>query len=57
LNVLNQRLWGRSQAFATCLALRIAANGEATLANAGHLPRISTASRASVWPEGSQWRS
>jgi serine phosphatase RsbU (regulator of sigma subunit) len=38
LNVLNQRLWGRSQAFATCLALRIAADGEATLANAGHLP-------------------
>ena len=38
LNVLNQRLWGRSHAFATCLALRIAADGEATLANAGHLP-------------------
>ena len=38
LNVLNQRLWGRSQAFATCLALHIAADGEATLANAGHLP-------------------
>jgi Stage II sporulation protein E (SpoIIE) len=38
LSVLNQRLWGRSQAFATCLALRIAADGEATLANAGHLP-------------------
>jgi hypothetical protein len=38
LKVLNQRLWGRSQAAATCLALRIAADGEATLANAGHLP-------------------
>lgn len=34
----NQRLYGRRQAHATCLALRIAANGEATLANAGHLP-------------------
>ena len=38
LNVLNQRLWGRSQASATCLALRIAADGRATLVNAGHLP-------------------
>jgi hypothetical protein len=38
LAVLNQRLYGRRQAHATCLALRIAANGEATLANAGHLP-------------------
>ena len=38
LNVLNQRLWGRSHAVATCLALRIAADGGATLANAGHLP-------------------
>jgi hypothetical protein len=36
--VLNQRLCGRSHAAATCLALRIAADGEATLANAGHLP-------------------
>jgi Stage II sporulation protein E (SpoIIE) len=38
LAALNQRLCGRRQAHATCLALRIAANGEATLANAGHLP-------------------
>jgi serine phosphatase RsbU (regulator of sigma subunit) len=38
LNILNQRLWGRSEASATCLALRIAADGEATLANAGHVP-------------------
>ena len=38
LNVLNQRLCGRSEASATCLALRIAADGEATLANAGHVP-------------------
>jgi serine phosphatase RsbU (regulator of sigma subunit) len=38
LAALNQRLYGRQQAHATCLALRIAANGEATLANAGHLP-------------------
>jgi hypothetical protein len=38
LKVLNQRLCGRSHAAATCLALRIAADGEATLANAGHLP-------------------
>jgi hypothetical protein len=38
LAALNDRLYGRRQAHATCLALRIAANGEATLANAGHLP-------------------
>jgi hypothetical protein len=38
LKVLNQRLWGRSHAAATCLALRIAADGAAVLANAGHMP-------------------
>ena len=38
LNALNQRLCGRGQAHATGLALRIAADGSATLANAGHLP-------------------
>ena len=38
LKVLNQRLWGRSHAAATCLALRIGADGTAMLANAGHLP-------------------
>jgi hypothetical protein len=35
---LNQRLCGRGQAHATCLALRIASDGAAMLANAGHLP-------------------
>ena len=38
LNALNQRLCGRGQAHATCLALRIAADGKVKLANAGHLP-------------------
>jgi Stage II sporulation protein E (SpoIIE) len=38
LQSLNRRLCGRGHAHATCLALRIDANGEATLANAGHLP-------------------
>lgn len=38
LNELNQRLLGRSDAQATCLALRIKADGAAMLANAGHLP-------------------
>ncbi len=38
LNALNQRLCGRGHAHATCLALRIEADGNATLANAGHLP-------------------
>ncbi|HTU51678.1 MAG TPA: SpoIIE family protein phosphatase [Acidobacteriaceae bacterium] len=38
LQSLNRRLLGRSQANATCLALRIAPDGSATLANAGHLP-------------------
>ncbi|MGB7136070.1 MAG: PP2C family protein-serine/threonine phosphatase [Acidobacteriaceae bacterium] len=38
LRELNQRLLGRGDAQATCLALLIAADGRATLANAGHLP-------------------
>jgi len=38
LGELNQRLLGRSDAQATCLAMRIGAGGKATLANAGHLP-------------------
>ena len=38
LQSLNRRLLGRGHANATCLALRIAADGSATLANAGHLP-------------------
>jgi serine phosphatase RsbU (regulator of sigma subunit) len=46
LKVLNQRLWGRSHAAATCLALRIAADGGAMLANAGHMPPYLTASRS-----------
>lgn len=38
LSVLNSRLHGREPAQATCLALQIAADGTAILANAGHLP-------------------
>jgi len=38
LQALNQRLLGRNHAHATCLALRITADGAVTLANAGHLP-------------------
>jgi serine phosphatase RsbU (regulator of sigma subunit) len=38
LKELNLILLGRSDAQATCLALRIGADGAATLANAGHLP-------------------
>ncbi len=38
LQTLNQRLFGRSQANATCLALRLVPDGAVTLANAGHLP-------------------
>ena len=38
LNALNRMLCGRGHAHATCVALRIAADGAATLANAGHLP-------------------
>jgi sulfur transfer complex TusBCD TusB component (DsrH family) len=38
LNELNQRLLGRGNAHATCLALSIAKDGAATLANAGHMP-------------------
>ncbi|HTU51149.1 MAG TPA: PP2C family protein-serine/threonine phosphatase [Acidobacteriaceae bacterium] len=38
LRGLNERLCGRMQGhFATCLALHVAANGEATVVNAGHL--------------------
>ena len=38
LQALNRRLIGRNQAQATAVALRIAADGSATLANAGHIP-------------------
>ena len=38
LQALNRRLLGRGEAHATCLAMRIAADGVVTLANAGHLP-------------------
>ena len=38
LGELNQRLLGRGDSQATCLVLRIEANGAATLVNAGHLP-------------------
>ncbi len=37
LDALNKRLLGRGDAFATCLALRIEADGSVMLANAGHL--------------------
>jgi hypothetical protein len=37
LGTLNRRLMGRGDAQATCLALRIEADGNATLANAGHV--------------------
>ena len=37
LDALNKRVLGRGDAFATCLALRIDADGSVTLANAGHL--------------------
>lgn len=38
LEALNRRLLGRQSAQATCLALRISAAGDVTLANAGHVP-------------------
>ena len=38
LDALNQRLLGRGDSQATCLVLRIAAGGQVTLANAGHMP-------------------
>ena len=38
LRTLNQRLLGRGHAHATCLAMRVSADGAVTLANAGHLP-------------------
>jgi serine phosphatase RsbU (regulator of sigma subunit) len=38
LRALNRRLMGRGDAQATCLALRIDADGRVTLANAGHMP-------------------
>ena len=37
LKALNQRLIGRNDAQATCLALRITSGGEVTLCNAGHM--------------------
>jgi hypothetical protein len=38
LQALNRRLMGRGEAYATCLALRIAEDGAITLANGGHMP-------------------
>src|SRR5260370_33282998 len=38
LGVLNKRLMRRGDAQATCLSLHIGLDGEATLANAGHMP-------------------
>jgi hypothetical protein len=38
LGALNRRLVRRGDAQATCLALRIGVDGEATVANAGHIP-------------------
>jgi serine phosphatase RsbU (regulator of sigma subunit) len=38
LDVLNKQLTGRGDAIATCMALRIGADGDTVLANAGHLP-------------------
>jgi serine phosphatase RsbU (regulator of sigma subunit) len=38
LRALNKRLLGRGDAGATCLALSIEKNGNATLVNAGHMP-------------------
>jgi serine phosphatase RsbU (regulator of sigma subunit) len=37
LRALNKRLVGRNDAGATCLALRLEADGNATLVNAGHI--------------------
>ena len=37
LEALNRQLCGRSHACATCVALHVDANGETTIANAGHL--------------------
>jgi hypothetical protein len=38
LGALNQRLIGQGNAIATCMALRIGADGQTVLANAGHVP-------------------
>lgn len=38
IQTLNRRLCGRGHSHATCLALRIDADGSVTLANAGHMP-------------------
>ena len=51
IQTLNRRLCGRGHAHATCLALRIAADGSATLANAGHMPPYLNGKELSV--EGS----
>jgi hypothetical protein len=38
LKALNRRLLGRGDAQATCMAVRISADGEVKIANAGHIP-------------------
>jgi hypothetical protein len=51
LSHLNERLLGRGDAGATCLAMRIAADGATKLANSGHLPPYLNASPVEI--EGS----
>ena len=47
LAALNERMMGRSRGgFTTCLAARFSSTGLMTVANAGHLPRTSTATRS-----------
>jgi len=51
LAALNRRLHGRLRGgFATCLAMRIDANGRCAIANAGHLPPFLNAGEVSILP-------
>jgi hypothetical protein len=47
--VLNKRLLRRGDAQATCLALSIAMDGQAALANAGHMAPYLNAEALQLW--------
>jgi phosphoserine phosphatase RsbU/P len=50
LSSLNRRLLGRGFGFTTCLALRISASGNLSVANAGHLPPYLNGQEVSLSP-------
>ena len=60
LEALNRRLCGRGQSYATCVAMHIAADGKATIANAGHIApylngkELDHGGQSAPWPESAR---